>query len=681
MSDYKDSTQLLSPKLPHIFYGGDYNPEQWAEETWLEDARLMQEAGVNIVSLGIFSWTKLEPQPGHYDWGWLDRVLTILDQHGIKVNLATATASPPAWLARLYPQSLPVTREGTTLWPGSRQHYCPSSPAYREAIARLVEQLATRYRNHATLAMWHINNEYACHISECYCEVSAAAFRQWLRQKYESIETLNQAWGTAFWSQHYAEWEEINPPRQAPTYANPTQQLDWKRFSSTALLECFELEARILRELTPQIPLTTNFMGFLKPLDYWKWAKSQDVISHDCYPDPANPATLISAATSYDLMRSLGNGKSWLLMEQVTSQVNWRPQNVLKRPGQMRLWSYQALARGANGTMFFQWRASQAGAEKFHGALVPHVGTENSRIWREVKQLGQELSKLDGILETTVKAKVAIIFDWESWWALELDSKPSDQVRMLNQLDSYYESLYRNNIAVDFIKPGDNLSPYQVVLVPNLYLVREGDKLGQKLEEFVASGGQLVVSFFSGIVDQNEHILLGGYPAPFRKVLGLWVEEFAPLLAGEIGQLEGADKSNSYQSKIWSEIIHLEGAETLLTFGSGFASGKPAITHYSFGRGHSYYLGTQPDSRFMDELLIKICNQAGITSVAGPAGVEVVNRQNEQVRYQFVLNHNADPVQLNFPDSTRCDLLTDRLIGGHFELEPFGVLILEEKIE
>ena len=265
---------MIVPKVPHVLYGGDYNPEQWPEAVWAEDARLMQEAGVNLVSVAIFAWSRIEPRPGEYELDWLDRILDLLHEHGVAVALATATASPPPWLARLHPESLPVTADGVRLWPGSRQAYCPSSPAYREAAAELARRLAERYHDHPALALWHVNNEYGCHVAECYCDESARAFRRWLERRYGTVDTLNEAWGTAFWSQDYADWDEINPPRRAPTYVNPTQQLDFRRFSSDALLECFELEAAILREVTPGVAVTTNFMGFFKPLDYWRWARA-----------------------------------------------------------------------------------------------------------------------------------------------------------------------------------------------------------------------------------------------------------------------------------------------------------------------------------------------------------------------------------------------------------------------
>jgi beta-galactosidase len=674
---------LITAKVPHVIYGGDYNPEQWPEEVWRDDARLMREANVNLVSLGIFSWAKLEPRPGFHDFGWLDRIMDLLHENGVMVNLATATASPPPWLAKLHPESLPVTQDGTILYPGARQHYCPSSDAYKERAADLVRRIADRYKDHPALTMWHVNNEYGCHVAECYCDASAEHFRGWLKDRYVDLGTLNEAWGTAFWSQGYGEWDEILPPRSAPTFANPTQQLDFRRFSSDALLELFEMEKGILRAATPDVPVTTNFMGFFKPVDYWKWAAREDLVSDDSYPDPADPEAHVRAAMSRDLMRSLGDGDPWVLMEQTTVRVNWRRRNVPKKPGQMRLWSLQAVARGADGVMFFQWRQSKAGAEKWHSAMVPHVEPEDSRSWKEVRRLGEDFGKLDGILGARGEARAAILLDWNNWWALELDSKPSGALSMVTNshsrpddrhsaIYSFYGPLYDANIAVDFAHPGSDLSAYGLVVAPSLYLVDEAS--AAKITDYVRGGGTLLMSFFSGIVDDKDHVRLGGYPAPFREMLGLRIEDFVPMAAGVGNRI--VDDGDTHACDLWADLIHPEGAEVLATFDGGFYAGSPAVTRNAFGDGVAFYVGTRPDARYTEALLGRVCAEAGATAPLDvPAGVEVVLRRATETRFLFVLNHNEGAVEVQL-DSPATDLLSGATRAGTLSLEPLGVAVL-----
>jgi beta-galactosidase len=666
---------MIARKVPHMIYGGDYNPEQWPEEVWDEDVRLMREAGVNLVSLGIFSWAKLEPRPGEYDFGWLDRIISLLHENGVMVNLATATASPPPWLAALHPDSLPVTQNGVVLHPGARQHYCPSSAAYKVRAAELVRRIADRYKDHPALGMWHVNNEYGCHVAECYCDASAEHFREWLRTRYGDLDALNEAWGTAFWSQRYGEWREIPPPRSAPTFANPTQQLDFRRFSSDALLGLYEMEKEILQEATPDIPITTNFMGFFKPVDYWKWAPREDFVSDDSYPDPSDPEAHIGAAMSRDLMRSLGGGAPWVLMEQTTVRVNWRKRNVPKRPGEMRLWSYGAVARGAEGIMFFQWRQSKAGAEKFHSAMVPHGPTENSRSWREVSLLGAELGRLDELLGARGVAETAILLDWESWWALELDSKPSAAVRMREGLYSFYKPLYEAKIPVDFAHPGSDFSSYRLVIAPNLYLVT--DDLVDNILQYVSDGGTLLMSFFSGIVDGRDHIRLGGYPAPFRELLGLRIEDFVPMATGEANRLDTTD-GESYGCDMWADLIHLEGAEPQASYTEDFYADTPAVTRNVFGEGAAYYLGTRPEELYTKSLLQRVYEEAGVKPTADvPPGVDAVRRKTEDASFLFLLNHNKEAVEVRVPNPGQ-DLLTGTEHDSQLIVDPLGVAILQE---
>jgi len=658
--------------FPHIYYGGDYNPEQWGPETWEEDARLMQEAGVNLVSLGVFSWSKIEPEAGRYNFSWLDHVMDLLHKHGVSINLATPTASPPPWLVLSNPEILPVTIDGKKLWYGSRRHYCPHSPAFHERAKLLVTKLAEHVRGHPALTLWHVDNELACHISECFCDVSIGQFRAWLQQRYESLDKLNEAWGTNFWSQHYSQWEEVTAPLRTPASVNPSQHLDWLRFCSDSWVDVFTEQKKILKTITPDIPVTTNFMGFFKPLDYWTLAAQEDVVSNDSYPDPSDPDWMIYSGMMCDLVRSLRNGEPWLLMEQAPAQVNWRARNATKRPGIMRLGSYQALGRGGNGIMFFQWRASQSGSEKFHSAMLPHAGPA-SRTWREVKVLGTELGKLDALLSSRVRSEVGILFDWHNWWALEQSDKPSNELRLLPQLKALYAEFFRRNIPVDFIQAEADLSPYKLIVAPHLYLTSKA--AGANIERYVAGGGTLFMTYFSGIVDRNDRVLLGGYPAAFRRTLGLWIEEFVVYMQSQSNTVITFDEQ-LYNCSQWSDIIHLEGAEALGHYQDDFFAGEPAVTRHQFGRGFSYYLGTELAPEGLSWLYDRICIDANVRpALSAPPRVEVTCRTDGAHTWLFALNHSDAHVNVRLP-SQGVDLFSGASVNT-LEMEPKGVAVIQ----
>ena len=668
---------LLGAHLPHILYGGDYNPDQWPEQVWEEDVRLMRKAGVNLVSLGIFSWSRLEPKPGTFDFAWMDRVMGLLHDGGIAVDLATATASPPPWLSHAHPEMLPILADGVRLWHGARQHYCPSSPVYRDATRRLVTELASRYANHPALAMWHVGNEYGCHVPACYCDVTAEAFRAWLRRRYETTGALNQAWGTDFWSQRYSEWDEILPPRRTPTWPNPTQQLDFQRFSSDELLECYEIEHAVLVEKSPGVPITTNFMQFFKPLDYWKWAEREDIVSDDVYQDPLDPEAGMRAAMAGDLMRSLGRGRPWILMEQTTNRVNWRPVNAPKAPGQMRLWSFQAVAHGADGVMFFQWRQSRAGAEKFHSAMVPLGSAESSPTWHEVVRLGGELGKLDAICGSGVSAEVAILHDWESWWALELPSKPSNRVLQLEQVWAFYRPFFESNVAVDFARPADDLSRYKLVVAPSVYMVSEA--AAANLVSFVQAGGTLLMSFFSGIADPSDHLWPGGYAAPFSKMLGLQVVDFLPLGEAQAVGVAFTDGTRT-RGTIWSELIEPAGAEVLATFVDSPLAGRAAVTRNRFGTGQALYMATLPDAASIARVVRSARTDAAVMPVIEAApGVEAARRSGPGGSFLFLLNHGEVAAKVMLPEGGVELIEGATVAAGQLELAPRGVAVIRQE--
>ncbi len=659
-------------RIPHVLFGGDYYPEQWPEATWVEDVELMRQAGVNLVSVGIFAWSRIEPVEGQFEFGWLDRILDLLQGAGIGVNLATPTASPPPWLVRAHPEILPVTADGVTLWHGSRRHYCPHSAAYRERAVVVTRALAEHYRDHPALALWHLDNEYACHIGECFCDASAAAFRDWLRTRYATIDGLNDAWGTTFWSQVYGDWREIEPPRRAPTLINPGQELDWRRFSSDSWIACFEDQRAVVKAITPDVPVTTNFMGFHKPIDYWTLAARENVVSNDSYPNTADPEWMIEAAMTCDLIRSLGEGRPWMLMEQATGYVNWRERNATKGPGIMRLGSYQAVARGAEATMFFQWRASKTGSEKFHSAMLPHGGTA-TRQWREVTQFGAELPRLDELLGSEVVTDVAILFDWENWWALEIEGKPSNELRLLPQVRDLYREAFRRHLTLDFVHPGADLSGYRMVIAPALYLV--DDRTVDNLTGWVRAGGTLVMSYFSGIVDEREQVRLGGYPAPFRSLLGLAVEEFAPHEEGQEGRIE-TDDGRTFGTRLWTDVIRLEGAVAVATHPDQWYAGRAAIAHHRFGRGKTFYVGTQLDGEGLRWLLDRATQEAGIPERMDlPPDVEVVVRTDGTRRWAFALNYAASSVDVPLP-GPGYELLGGRRVERSLVLSPDAVAIV-----
>ncbi|MFG1670869.1 beta-galactosidase [Streptomyces sp. Y7] len=634
--------------VPGIAYGGDYNPEQWPEEVWAEDMRLMREAGVTLVSVGIFSWALLEPSEGTYDFSLLDRVLDLLHSHGIAADLATPTAAPPAWFFRAHPEALPVDKDGRGLSYGSRQTFCPSSPAYREAALRMAGELARRYAGHPALAMWHVHNEYGCHNAECHCDESAAAFRRWLRGRYaDDLDALNDAWGTRFWSQWYYDWDEILPPRPTGAVPNPTHQLDWRRFCSDELLSLYEAERQVLLAAAPETPATTNFMVMhaFDALDYWRWAPKLDLVSNDHYLRSTDPESAIDLALSGDLVRSLAGGP-WLLMEHSTGAVNWQPVNRAKGPGELRRNALAHVARGADGIAYFQWRAARAGAEQWHSAMLPHAGTD-SRIWRDVVRLGADLKALAEVRGSVGTAEVAVVWDWNARWALELPSQPSGELRFQDLVRAWYEPLWRAGVAVDFVRPDADLSSYRVVLAPSLYLV--DDEGARNLTAFASAGGTLAVGFHSGAVDENCHVRLGGYPGAFREALGVRTDELFPLLPGESVGLSGGGTGT-----LWSERVRLSGAEPVESYTSGPLAGVPAVTRHSLGSGTSWYLATLPDESTLASLLDRIRTEAGVEPVRETApGVEAVLRRGPDADYLFLINHTDRSAEVTVaPDAT-----------------------------
>ncbi len=671
---------MQKPFPSTILYGADYNPEQWPESAWREDMRLMKVAHITMVTINVFSWAMLEPAPDEYRFEQLDRIMDMLAEHGIAADLATATATPPTWMSRMYPAMWPETRDGKRLSYGSRQHYCPNSADYRRKAGALVRRLAERYGKHAALAMWHVNNEYGDHITACYCDRCAADFRIWLKTRYKTLDGLNTAWSTSFWSQRYFDWEDIIPPRLTPAGHNPGQMLDYQHFMSDSLLECYRLEANVLREVTPSIPITTNFIVRFKPVDYFSWARYVDIVSFDIYPKNTTPPW--ENAFRHDLMRSLKHGQPHLVMEQTPSQLNWMAQNPHKRPGRIRLQSLQAVAHGADGVLYFQWRQSQGGAEKFHSAIVPHEGSEHGRIFQQAATLGAELERMaPDVVGSRVRAEVAIIMDWQNWWAVEYLPGPSDRLHYLEQIQCWYHALHSLNVAIDIVSPEHDLSQYRVVIAPLLYMLKPG--VTHNLERYVAGGGTLLTTFFSGIVDEYDRVVLGGYPGELRKLLGIYVEEFDPWteeMSNEVIISDGPLRG-SYACALWGEVVHLEGARALGIFASNYYAGGPALTVNSSGNGRAYYIATQASDELASKLVRMLCQQAGVEQlVESIAGLEVTRRTRSDGRnVYFILNHNDFSKQVTLPQGVFLSLVDGSELRGRIEIAERDVLILLEK--
>ncbi|MDQ0792409.1 beta-galactosidase [Streptomyces sp. B1I3] len=679
-------TSPLTPRFPYaaggdgarrLVYGADYNPEQWSREVWEEDVRLMREAGVNIVSLGIFSWALLQPTRDTWDFGWLDEVMDLLHRGGIGVDLATATASPPPWLTTAHPEILPVTAAGETVWPGARQHWRPTSPVFRTHALRLVRALATRYAAHPALVAWHVNNELGCHNVYDYSDDAARAFRTWLRHRYATLSDLNHAWGTAFWSQRYSDWDQILPPRQAASHPNPTQQLDFKRFSSDALKEHVRAEREVLRELTPGVPVTTNFMvmGSTKGMNYPDWAGEIDFVSNDHYVQPG-PQDRDELSFSANLTSGIAGHRPWFLMEHSTGAVNWQPVNLPKQPGELARDSLLHVAHGADAVCFFQWRQSAAGAEKYHSAMVPHAGAD-SDLFRSVVELGRTLEALAPVAGAEREpARVAILFDWESWWTSEHDSHPTSRLDYRQEALDWYTALHRLGVRADIVPAHrTGLAAYDVVIAPVLHVV--GQTLAKELTQYAEGGGHLVTTYFSGVVDENDHVWLGGYPGALSELLGIRIEEFGPLLDGVT-----VDLDNATTGSLWTDRITVSGrdVDVLARYRTGTYAARPAVTRRTTGRGSAAYVSTRLGAAGLTELLPELLAPSGVTSELpeGARGsVELVVRRDAVSRYLFLVNRSEEPVPL--PAVTGDVLIGPATASGEtLVLPPREVVVLRQ---
>ncbi|MCM3444130.1 beta-galactosidase [Metabacillus halosaccharovorans] len=675
---------MISKKIPKMIYGGDYNPEQYDRETMLEDMRMFKKANIDFVRVNIFAWATSQKDEVTYDFTWLDEVIDTLHQHDIKVGIGTGTAAHPAWMAKKYPDILRTEFDGKRRKFGGRHNSCPNSPNYRKYASLFVERLVDRYQNHPSVLLWNISNEWG---GACYCDNCEKEFRVWLKEKYETLDKLNKAWNTSFWGHTFYDWDEIVVPNLLSEHFGERQtmfqgiSLDYARFNSDSMLECHKIEYDMIKSAMPDSIVTTNIMGAYKPLDYQKWAKYMDVIAWDNYPGIDTPVSF--TAMSHDLMRGLKDGEPFMLMEQTPSQQNWQAYNALKRPGVMRLWSYQAVAHGSDTVLFFQMRRSRGACEKFHGAVIEHVGHENTRVFREVAELGEELVDLsDTLLDSRVKSRVAIVFDWDNWWATEFSSGPSASLKYVDEVHKYYQAFFNHNIQVDMISVDTDLSQYDLVVAPVLYMVKQG--YADKIENYVSNGGTFLTTFFSGIVDEHDLVTLGGYPGELRHVLGIWSEEIDALspehknkivIDKQLGNLKG-----EYSCNLLFDLIHSEGAEVLATYGEDFYKGMPVLTRNTFGKGQAWYVASSADDEFLQDLVSHLAEEKGFQAeFTAPAGVEITKRYKDGKCFLFVLNHTKEAVLVNIQNVKGINLLTKEQVQETVEIPAHGVAIIEQK--
>lgn len=669
---------MENSKINKILYGGDYNPEQWPEEIWEEDMRLFKLAHVDIVTLNVFSWAALQPDDDTYDFSRLDKIMNMVKENGLKVCMATSTAAHPAWMARKHPDILRTDHSGLRRKFGSRHNSCPNSPTYRKYSVALADKLAERYKNYDNIVSWHISNEYC---GTCYCDNCEKEFRQWLKRKYGTIEELNRVWNTAFWGHTMYDWEDIVVPNERSEefeYGGMAScfqsiSLDYSRFASDSMLECFCLEREAVKKHTPKIPVTTNFMTFYKPHDYFKWGKEMDFISWDNYP--AHDAYPAQIALQHDMMRGFKQGKPFWLMEQTPSVTNWHDYCKLKRPGIMRLWSYQAVAHGADSVMFFQMRRSIGACEKYHGAMIDHAGHENTRVFREVATLGGELEKIGAqILGSRINAKVAIVFDWDNWWAAEYSAGPSKMISYCAEVERYYRAFNESNIPVDVIGVEDDLSKYKFVIAPMLYMCKDG--YDEKIRTFVKEGGTFLTTTFSGYVEDHDLVITGGYPGRLKDILGIWVEEIDAIPMEEANSFTWNNKT--YPAGMLCDLLHLQGAKAMASYEKDFYAKMPVLTCHEFGKGKAYYVATCSDREFYQDFLVKICQDLDIESIVNaPEGVEATLRENENGKFLFLMNHNEAAVEMKL-DRAGEDVITGSCyqVGDVLILEKAGVVIL-----
>lgn len=674
----------MKPMFDHFLFGGDWNPEQWPEDTWEHDLDMLEDAHINEVTINVFSWALLQPAEDRYDFSMLDKIVALLVKHDFNIVMATGTAALPGWMVRLHPETIRTEQNGTRHVFGGRHNFCPTSPYFRKASRALAAHVAERYAGTPGLVAWHVCNEYGGGGGLCYCDHCAEAFRTWLKNKYGTVEALNKAWCANFWSHTIYDWGDVVPPVSYGDGISDAKcvvsglQMDYRRFQNQAQLACYTNERDAIRAYDAATPITTNLMGTFKDLDYFEWAKEMDVVSWDNYPGMDTPPSF--TAMCHDLMRGIGGNKPFMLMEQTPNQQNWFPFCKVKRPGEVRKLSWQAVAHGADTVQFFQMKQSIGGCERFHGAVIAHNGTEQSRVFKETAALGGELDRIGKrIMGSQIRAKVAIMFDWQSYWSLEGCVGPTAGFSYPNEVHRFYRAFWRRNVPVDIIEsttPLDKLKQYDLVVAPALITVLPG--VAETLESYVSEGGSFITGYMAGIHDEHDLVVPGGYPGKLRDLMGVWVEEIDALAPDETIEVHG--DAVDAKGEIVASIIHREGARRLATYGGGeFYAGHSALTVNTYGKGKAYFVGTPLDETGMSAFMAPIIKELGLKPLDTPEDVSLSVRYGDDgVRYAFLINNSESDKRLCLDElNGGVELLTGHVVDGPVELKPYGVNVIE----
>ena len=674
----------MKPMFDHFLFGGDWNPEQWPEDTWEHDLDMLEDAHINEVTINVFSWALLQPAEDRYDFSMLDKIVALLVKHDFNIVMATGTAALPGWMVRLHPETIRTEQNGTRHVFGGRHNFCPTSPYFRKASRALAAHVAERYAGTSGLVAWHVCNEYGGGGGLCYCDHCAEAFRTWLKNKYGTVEALNKAWCANFWSHTIYDWGDVVPPVSYGDGISDAKcvvsglQMDYRRFQNQAQLACYTNERDAIRAYDAATPITTNLMGTFKDLDYFEWAKEMDVVSWDNYPGMDTPPSF--TAMCHDLMRGIGGNKPFMLMEQTPNQQNWFPFCKVKRPGEVRKLSWQAVSHGADTVQFFQMKQSIGGCERFHGAVIAHDGTEQSRVFKETAALGGELDRIGKrIMGSEIRAKVAIMFDWQSYWSLEGCVGPTAGFSYPNEVHRFYRAFWRRNVPVDIIEsttPLDKLKQYDLVVAPALITVLPG--VAETLESYVSEGGSFITGYMAGIHDEHDLVVPGGYPGKLRDLMGVWVEEIDALAPDETIEVHG--DAVDAKGEIVDSIIHREGARRLAAYGGGeFYAGHSALTVNTYGKGKAYFVGTPLDETGMSAFMAPIIKELGLKPLDTPEDVSLSVRYGDDgVRYAFLINNSESDKRLCLDElNGGVELLTGHVVDGPVELKPYGVNVIE----